>query len=222
MSIWNFFMSVAMVSAVSVGGQHVLMLGLEHEFVGRGLLTAQEYAKAIAFGLSTPGPWTAHIASIGLELHGFAGAVAAVMALIVVSIICVILMTKVPSSFFSRPKIRAGLATVPAIVAAAAIFLAHRVFTASEGQTLTSLLIVAGVGFGMNKRVPSPLLIVCAMLAAWLGSETSKTVFSDGGRAYYETCSKAQEIPLSEQILKLGSPKGWNLCASTSPQKTNP
>jgi chromate transport protein ChrA len=217
MSVWNFFCTVAMISIVSVGGQQVLMVGLEREFVGGGLITAQEYARAIAFGLSTPGPWTAHIASIGLQLHGTVGAMAAVMALICVSMICVFLMSKIPRSFFAHKRVRAGLIAVPAIAAASAVYLGFKVFNATDGQTIVSLLIVAGVVWGMRAKIPAPILVIAAMAIAWISDEAKLKAFEKGADgAAYVACSRSEERPLYEKLIHPTDALSWNLCPGKS------
>lgn len=160
--MWELFLQVVSLAAVSFGGGQILLAGLERELVQTGRLDPQSYAAAVALGQSTPGPMAAFTTAVGNAVQGFGGGLAATAALMVVSLAAVALISRVPRQWFQLPVVRAGLGAVAPLAVALALYLSLRTLR-HEHLSLTTLAMVAGVTAGRLAKLPVPLLVLGAV-----------------------------------------------------------
>lgn len=178
MTAIKLFLLVVSLTAVSFGGGNSLLAGLERELVGPGVITPSQFAAGMALGQATPGPLASFTTAIGRSAAGWTGAVAATLALLVVSWIAVQLITRVPKAWFSQPAVRTALAAVTLYAMALVLFLAYRIVQAGDHTRLlapvgimllvmvarmlkapTAVLMVVGITLGM--------LVQGTTLAGW-------------------------------------------------------
>jgi chromate transporter len=165
----QLFLLVSWLTALSFGGGQMLLAGLERELVRTQVVSPADYATAVALGQSTPGPLAAFTTAMGMAAGGLPGAVAATLAMVGVSLGAVWLITRVPPAWFLHPAVRSGLVSVRIYAAALAPFVAYRVALVGDfSQWAAPAAIVAGVAAGRLLRVPTPLLMVGAVLAGML------------------------------------------------------
>ena len=168
MTMWELFVLVVSLTSVSFGGGQMLLAGLERALVQTGRLGGQEFAAAVALGQSTPGPLAAFTTAVGMAVGGLGGAAAATAGLLVVSLAATVVIQRVPSRWFQLPRARAGLAELPPLVTALALFIAVRLLTGSGYPGVWGILVIAGVAVGKRLKVPSGLLLGGAVVTGML------------------------------------------------------
>lgn len=165
MTLTRLFFLVVSLASVAFGGGSVIMTGLERELVGGGWITPAQFAAGVALGQSTPGPLASFTTAIGNYTLGLAGAAVATAGLLVVSLCAVMLIRVVPVGWFQHPRVRGALAVVPPYVSALVLFLALRMLiTGPSARPLLPVLITGGVVVGRLKKVPTPALMIGAVL----------------------------------------------------------
>ncbi|MFZ5815274.1 MAG: chromate transporter [Bacillota bacterium] len=165
----RFFLLVVGLTALSFGGGTTLMAGLERELVQTGVISAEEFAVAVALGQSTPGPLAAFTTAIGMAAGGLGSAVAATLALILVSLGAVFLIARVPPAWFRLPPVKAGLEAVGPLVTVIVLYLAGRILlTAGGGLHGLGLLITGVVVAGRLYKLPTAPLMLAAVLVGML------------------------------------------------------
>lgn len=173
MNVWQLFMLVVSLTAVSFGGGNTLLAGLEREMVQPGFISPVEFAAAVALGQSTPGPLAAFTTAVGNYALGLPGAIAATMALIAVSLSAVFLIGKVPKRWFALPPVKSGLALISAYAVALIFFLGYRILLAgSQGTWAAPVAIMALVVVGRQLKAPTALLILGAVAVGMLAQGT--------------------------------------------------
>jgi chromate transporter len=174
MSLWQLFVTVAFLTALSFGGGNTLLAGLERELVHTGLVTPEQFAAGVALGHSTPGPLAAFTTALGRYLLGVPGAIAATAGLMVVSLAAVYLIDRIPAAWFRLPPVKSALAAIGPYVGALVCFLAYRVAMAGNSERLAAPLLIGGlVMFGRFGKLPSAVLIAGAVLLGTLLQGTS-------------------------------------------------
>lgn len=158
----KLFLLVVSLAAVSFGGGNTLLAGLERELVQTGVISADDFAVAVALGQSTPGPLAAFTTAVGNAAAGLGGAVAATAALCVVSLSAVYLISKVPSAWFRRPAVKGALEAVGPLATVILFFLAGQILL-PRGVEWLGLSITATVVAAKLYKLPTALVMIGAV-----------------------------------------------------------
>jgi chromate transporter len=158
------------VNALSVGGGYAA-LPLLHKWLveHQHWLTNKEFVDAIAIGQVTPGPLTVMNAFIGFKVGGLIGAIVAIVASYLPSLLVVSLIAGFYLHHRRSPALSAALAALkPAVVgllAAVLIFLGH----ASIVSPATAALAAASFALATFSRLdPSFIIVGAGVLGALL------------------------------------------------------
>jgi chromate transporter len=169
----KLFTMVFSLTAFSFGGGFTIQASLEREMVAAGMITPQEFAAGVAIGQTTPGPQAAFLAAIGQSAAGVPGGLAATFGLLAVSWIVIMVILRVPRSWFEWAPARAGLRAIPLYVTALLFFLAFRVGRAGDMSRLAGPLLLLVLAFvGRRMKVPAPVLVLGAIGLAMMMAET--------------------------------------------------
>ncbi|HWI63017.1 MAG TPA: chromate transporter [Symbiobacteriaceae bacterium] len=166
--MWELFVLVVSLASVSFGGGQMLLAGLERALVQTGRLGGPEFAAAVALGQSTPGPLAAFTTAVGMAVGGLGGAAAATAGLLTVSLVVVLLIQRVPSHWYRLPRVKAGLAQLPPLIGALALFLAVRMLVESGSPGLMGIIVTAAVFLGRSRKVPTAVLLSGAVVTGML------------------------------------------------------
>lgn len=167
--MWKLFGLVFSLAATAYGGGGaMLMAGLERELVQSGQISAEEFSAAIALGQSTPGPLAPFIGTIGLLLEGAGGAVVAVSALMILSLLLVAVAFRVPTHWFHSPLVRRSLSLMMPLSVALLLFLTVRLSLVRPVE-LAGVAIAVGVIAGRRLKIPAPVLILVAVGVGMFG-----------------------------------------------------
>lgn len=116
---WQLFVSFLKVGSVSFGGGPSAIPLLQRELVGTSLLTAQEFAEALALSSSLPGPVISNMAIFaGLKLGGAAAAAAAVAGAVLPSAVLMACATYMFMKFRDLKRLPVMLAAIRPLVIA--------------------------------------------------------------------------------------------------------
>lgn len=158
----ELFLKILGMAAYSFGGGSVIMAGLEREFVQTGQLSPHQYGVAIAVGNATPGPLAAFVPAVGLELGGPWGALVALSALIIVSLIAILVIRVVPRAWFERPLLKAILRGMVPFAVALAFLVAGRLAVGNGLQPLGLLIAAVAAGAKLFK-VPTVAIVLAGI-----------------------------------------------------------
>ena len=168
--MWNFFSICLRIGNLTFGGGDPTMSAFYREFVERrGWLTREQYAAAYALARVTPGTnLLAFSAGAGFLLHGWAGALAAVLAITIPSSMLVIWVTMGYQAGRVNPLVTA---IVGGIIASAIGMMAASAWQLvqpriREGYWLRCLLLVASamIGLSVFHIPPITILIVAGLI----------------------------------------------------------
>ena len=99
--LWELISVFLKISIFSFGGGYVMIGYLQHEFVSRGWISANDFANIVSISQMTPGPIGINAATfIGFTTEGYIGAVLASVAVALLPFIMVLLV----SVFYDKYK----------------------------------------------------------------------------------------------------------------------
>ena len=99
---WAFFK----IGLFTIGGGQAMIPMITTNIVDKGWLTIEEVMDFIAIAESTPGPFAVNIATYaGMETAGVGGAVCATLGVVLPSLVIMILVAKLLSSFMKKPAV---------------------------------------------------------------------------------------------------------------------
>ena len=168
--MWNFLSICLRIGNLTFGGGDPTMSAFYREFVERrGWLTREQYATAYALARVTPGTnLLAFSAGAGFLLHGWAGALAAVLAITIPSSILVVWVTIGYQAGRVNPLVTAiagGIiaSAIGMMIASAWQLVKPRI---NAGQWLRSLLLVGGamIGLSVFHIAPITILLVAGLI----------------------------------------------------------
>ena len=164
--MWNFFTICLRIGNLTFGGGDPTMSAFYRELVERrGWLTREQYATAYALARVTPGTnLLAFSAGAGFLLHGWAGALAAVLAITIPSSILVAWVTMGYEAGRVNPLVTAIVGGIIAsaigmMIASAWQLVQPRI---REGYWLRTLFLVAGATLGLSVFHIAPITILLA------------------------------------------------------------
>lgn len=159
------------IGSVLYGSGYVLFAFLDAELVGKGLLSHQQLADAIAVGQFTPGPVFSAATFIGWQIGGWQGALAATAGIFLPAFVFVALLHPLV------PRLRQGKlmsAFLDAVnVASVAVVLAVLVTMGQMAFTDWPAVLIAVVSFGVlffYPKVNSALIVLGGALAGYLST----------------------------------------------------
>lgn len=158
----ELFVKIFGMAAYSFGGGSVIMAGLEREFVQTGQISAHEFGVAVAIGNATPGPLAAFVPAVGMDLAGPWGALVALSALIIVSMIAILVIRFVPKAWFERPMLKAVLRGMVPFAVALAFLVAGRL-AVGNGMAPLGLLIAAAAAGAKLLRIPALAIVLAGI-----------------------------------------------------------
>ncbi|WP_353472371.1 chromate efflux transporter [Salipiger sp. H15] len=169
----QLFLTFLRIGLLSFGGPAAQIALLHREIVEeRGWLTERQYLQALSFCMLLPGPEAMQLATwAGWRLRGVAGGLLAGGLFVLPGALVIAVLALLYSSYGTRPEI-AGLmlgvkATVIALVAQALLKLARKVLTSRSAL----LIAVSAFAALYVLHAPFPLVIACAALVGWLGTD---------------------------------------------------
>lgn len=162
--MWNFFSICLRIGNFTFGGGDPTISAFYREFVlRRNWLTREQYATAYALARVTPGTnLLAFSAGAGFLLHGWAGALAAVLAITIPSSLLVVWLTMVYQAGRVNPMataIAGGIiaSAIGMMIASAWQLVQPRI---RDGQWLRSLLPVSGAMIALSVYHVAPITIL--------------------------------------------------------------
>lgn len=158
------------INGLTIGGGYAMVPLLQKELVeNHHWLTNKEFIDAIAIGQVTPGPLTVMNAFIGFKVAGLLGAIVAMVASYLPSIIIVTLVTRHYLQYKESWLVKGSFAGIkPAVVGLLAAVL---IFLGRSSITDIPLGTIAVVSFGLitfTKIDPTFIIIGSGVLGAFL------------------------------------------------------
>lgn len=133
--LWKIFISFLKVGTFGFGGGQAALPLIEAEVVdGHAWLTGEQFSDYLAMGNTLPGPIATKMSIIiGYDLHGYLGAAAAMLGMLLPSSVAIIIMFNVFMQYKDEPFVKGMQVAAKPVVAA----------------------LIGGVAFGMGRGVIS-------------------------------------------------------------------
>nr|WP_035513092.1 chromate transporter [Halalkalibacillus halophilus] len=155
MEYWHIFLAFFIPGIVGYGGGPASIPLVEYEVVQRyEWMTTSEFGEVLALGNALPGPIATKMAGyIGYDVGGVLGAIVAVSATVLPSLIAMIILLKLLLKFKDSPKIKRMTALIRPAIAILLAVLAYQFFATSyEGAGLVQTLILIAASFFLLER----------------------------------------------------------------------
>lgn len=166
-AVWIIAVNFALLSLIAVGGINPILPELHRQVVEvYGWMSSQRFTELFAIAQAAPGPNILVITLIGWDVAGFAGAIAATLAICTPSALLAYFVSHLWDRFRAarwRVAIQAGLIPVTVGLVAAGAYILARAADTSAAAALITIATAAAVTF---TRV-HPL--ICLAAAAALG-----------------------------------------------------
>lgn len=170
MSLLVFCWTLFYINALTIGGGYAMLPLLQSEFVDKHQwLTNQEFLDAIAVGQLSPGPLTVMNAFIGFKLHGLTGALLAVIASYLPSLIIVTLAVKYYYVYKKSELISSSFAGIKSAVIGLLASVALSLANSSLVDPVT--FVIAFVSFNIitfTRIDPSFIILGAGLIGAFL------------------------------------------------------
>ncbi len=96
---WTFFK----IGLFTIGGGQAMLPMITNDVVAKGWLSSAQVMDFIAIAESTPGPFAVNIATYaGMEVAGVAGAVCSTLGVVLPSVVIIVIVAKLLSSFMKK------------------------------------------------------------------------------------------------------------------------
>jgi chromate transporter len=170
---WQLFYSFFKIGLFTIGGGYAMLALIRQEILLRGWMTAQEFVDVVGIAEVTPGPIAINSATfVGFRTAGIPGALAASLAVVLPSLLCVSVVSRMWEKYKAARPVQfmfAGIRPVVAgLVAAAAVLIAVSTFKYVEGipAQIWTVLITAGSFYAvaLKKWDPIKVLVGAALL----------------------------------------------------------
>ncbi len=178
MALLELFLIFFKIGAFTFGGGYAMLPLMAEEVSSHGWIAAEELTNFIAVAESTPGPVAINMATyIGMECHGWLGAMAATLGVVLPSFIVILVVAKFyqkyKNSFVVNSCLTGLRPVVVGLIASAVVSLGSEVFfpsgislSAVNYTFICSILIFGLILFLAFKKV-SPIILI--LLSAALG-----------------------------------------------------
>lgn len=178
--LWTFFK----IGLFTIGGGQAMIPLIMRDVVAQGWLSENALIEFIAISESTPGPFAINIATYtGIETAGILGAICATAGVVLPSLIIIILIVKLFSSFMKKPAVQevfVGVrASVTGLLASVFLTLVLTLLFGISSVWEVSKASVDYIGLGMlaiifpisfikikGRKLPAPVII---LLSAVMG-----------------------------------------------------
>lgn len=178
--LWTFFK----IGLFTIGGGQAMIPLIMRDVVAQGWLSENALIEFIAISESTPGPFAINIATYtGIETAGILGAICATAGVVLPSLIIIILIVKLFSSFMKKPAVQevfVGVrASVTGLLASVFLTLVLTLLFGISSVWEVSKASVDYIGLGMlaiifpisfikikGRKLPTPVII---LLSAVMG-----------------------------------------------------
>lgn len=178
MQLWDLFVTFFLIGLVSFGGGYAMIPLIQEEVVVRhGWLTTQEFSNMLAIAGMSPGPVATNSAVyIGLRVDGITGAVAAVLGMVLPSLLLILLLSSLFYKFQKKHAVKSvfyGLRPVITglVVYAAIVFARENGILGSVSWHSASLLLIYAGALGALayfRLHPIFVIVVSGLLGAIL------------------------------------------------------
>ena len=99
---WTFFK----IGLFTIGGGQAMIPMITTDVVAKGWLTLDQVMDFIAISESTPGPFAVNIATYsGMQVAGFGGAALATLGVVLPSVVIIVIICKLLTSFMKKPAV---------------------------------------------------------------------------------------------------------------------
>nr|WP_323740394.1 chromate transporter [Filobacillus milosensis] len=148
MDLWYLFLAFLIPGIVGYGGGPASIPLIEHEVVKNySFLTTTEFGEVLALGNALPGPIATKMAGyIGYDVAGIPGAIVALIATVVPSLVAMIMLLGLIMKFKDSPRVKRMTALIRPTIAILLFVLAFQFFDTSyesAGVVQTAILVVA-------------------------------------------------------------------------------
>lgn len=167
----SLFLTFLKIGAFTFGGGYAMIPLIQQEVINHGWLDTEELIDFIAISESTPGPLAVNVSTfVGMQTGGILGALCATLGVVLPSFVIILIVAKVFEKF-QRSKIVNGAmiglkGSVVGLIGAALITTGISVFgnavkTVNVKEIVAALVMIAGLAFGIKKKV-SPIILILA------------------------------------------------------------
>lgn len=180
---FQLFITFFKIGLFTIGGGQAMIPMITRDVVELGWLTQEQVQVFIAIAESTPGPFAVNIATYtGVETAGVLGAVMATLGVVLPSVIIIVLVAKLLTSFMKKPAVQevfTGVrSTVTGLLGAVWLALALRILFAIGSVWDVSTVSPDYIGLGIfavvfglsfikikgKKMKPVLIVLICAVL----------------------------------------------------------
>ncbi len=180
---FQLFITFFKIGLFTIGGGQAMIPMITRDVVELGWLTQEQVQVFIAIAESTPGPFAVNIATYtGVETAGVLGAVMATLGVVLPSVIIIVLVAKLLTSFMKKPSVQevfTGVrSTVTGLLGAVWLALALRILFAIGSVWDVSTVSPDYIGLGIfavvfglsfikikgKKMKPVLIVLICAVL----------------------------------------------------------
>ncbi|GAA3406498.1 chromate transporter [Paenibacillus hodogayensis] len=186
--LWPIFWTFFRMAPITFGGGYAMVPVLEREAVHKRKWIAQEdVADVLAVSQTIPGAVALNAASfVGFRVAGAAGAIAAVLGMLLPTFLIVIGLAALLLSFRDNPKVAAALLGMKPAVVAMIVFAGYRVARTALVDKWTAAIAVTGALLLLQTTL-SPILVIVLGAAAGIavGSWKQKRGIEPRTRRYY-------------------------------------
>ncbi|WP_123041462.1 chromate transporter [Cohnella candidum] len=118
LKLWHLFLAFGTATLLGYGGGPSIIPLYEHQVVGRyRWLTSDDFGQALAFGNALPGPIATKLAAyIGFKVAGWAGAAAALIAVVLPTALVMILLAGVMLKLTGNPIIKGMIRGIQPVI----------------------------------------------------------------------------------------------------------
>jgi chromate transporter len=154
--LWQLFSAFFKIGLFTIGGGYAMLALIQQEIVSRGWMTPQEFVDVVGIAEVTPGPIAINSATfVGFRTGGIPGALSASLAVVLPSLICVMIVSRMWEKYKSAHVVQsmfAGIRPVVAgLVAAAAVLIASQLLT---------LVIAAAAFYAVGVKKFDPIKVI--------------------------------------------------------------
>ena len=172
--LWELISVFLKISIFSFGGGYVMIGYLQHEFVSRGWISANDFANIVSISQMTPGPIAVNAATyVGYLTAGLPGALTATFSVALPSFVLISLVSYFMEKFRESAVINGALAGVrpmtAGLVLSAVMFMGQQAIgTGSQTIGIMSLAIcvISFVLTGVKKISPIMVMLGAGIFGA--------------------------------------------------------
>lgn len=166
--LWHLLLAFLVLGVVGYGGGPASIPLVEHEVVQNyGFMTTTEFAEVLAMANALPGSIATKMAGyIGFQVGGVIGALVAITATVLPSLIAMLILLGVLSKFKESPKVKMLTALVRPVIAVLLGYLTYQFFQTSyesAGLLQTVILVVSSYIF-LEKLNTHPAWVILGTL----------------------------------------------------------